>query len=216
MPERDELQSELRRVADWLMEVEEQLARPKPPAEPVPPPRKAAERARAQGWLLGIPLLGGAAAFVRHHLGATVAVAATGVVLSLTPSLAPHVTELPEPPLIAAPGPPPLEPRPEPTPAPETDSPEDTAPDVEPPEPELGSTDPTDAVAAPAQTPPAVEPAPDSPPDTRNGNGRENPPRREPRDEPPPEPRNEPPPPGPDCSIIELKTDVVRACVLPQ
>lgn len=165
-----------------------------PPPEPEPPPGRPQFTVIRGGKAAAIVAAAFApVALVRHHLGATAVVAATAVVLSLTPSLAPHVTELPDerialPPSIS---PPPLEPRREP---PTLDTGEDTAPDTQPdsaaPDTAISEVEPLDVVDTEQDTPTDTEPPtePQPPPGRR-----EPPPRREPEpDEPPdgpPEPR---------------------------
>lgn len=199
MSQPDDLQAKLAQLiaeAEEVRRLIEQAAQP-----PIPPPRTPKERARAQGWLLGIPLLGGAVAFVRHHLGATVAIAATGVVLSLTPSLAPHMTDVPEPPSMALPTEqrPPLELRT----APPTN---DTQPD--------SRTDNSRGRLVETLPPPAQtrQPQPDGEPDEP---GPTQQPPEPPRDDPPPEqpppeePPTEPPPEEePSCAEALPELDV--------
>lgn len=216
MPTRDELLAEYARTLARLEEIQREIVLAELPQSAPQPSRFKKHLAVFDGTKAAATAVAGLAlgcvAFVRHHLGSTVVLAATTVGLMLTPSLAPHGTEpsLSQPP-IAAPGPtfepPPLEPRLEP---PAEDAQPDTGTGV--PGLNFGARNITDP-PPPAET---QETAPDTEPDNRRGN--EPPPEEEPEPrEPDEEPRDEPPPPPePDCSIIELDVDVTRVCVLPR
>lgn len=168
-----------------------------PPVKDVvipPPPRTLSEhRSRARwgmGGLAAVPV----AAWARdHHVPTMLAVAAVGGVLTLTPSLAPYISELPpqaERPTVTAP---PLDPRPEPPTEPGIVREEpSTAQEPVTGVPPAQVTESVQGIEEPTATPPPITTEPDS------DDGRQQPPAQPPPSgEPPP-----PPPPEPDCAEV--------------
>lgn len=188
-PTLDELRAELTDTAGRMREILAEIDR-----RSAPQPRTWMPRI-IKGGLAGVAAFA-PVAFVRQHLGAAAMVAAVGVVLSLTPSLAPYESVLPPQSPVAAP---PLEPRP----APPT---QDAEPDVEQGEPTAGDPE----TSAPTQT--TEQQAPEGSPATTEPSRRRQPtPPAEPREKPSEGPAE---PNGPPCLRVDVPPEVhVPTCL---